>query len=55
MIVGCPHQRNGCQWEDSLASLEAHLKACDFPVLEEKCPFAVFGCPHTRTVRIKYM
>ncbi len=35
MIVGCPHQLKGCQWEGRLAKLEAHLKACDF--LSEEC------------------
>ncbi len=27
MIVSCPR---GCQWEDMVAELEAHLKACNF-------------------------
>ena len=35
MIVGCPHQLKGCQWEGRLAKLETHLKACDF--LSEEC------------------
>ena len=35
MIVGCPHQLKGCHWEDRLAKLAAHLKACNF--LSEEC------------------
>ncbi len=35
MIVGCPHQQKGCQWENTVAMLDAHLKTCNY--LPEEC------------------
>ena len=36
MIVYCIHRHKGCEWEDKLDKLEAHLETCDFT--SEECP-----------------
>ena len=36
MIVYCIHRHKGCEWENKLAELEAHLETCDFT--SEECP-----------------
>ena len=36
LIISCPHQQAGCNWEDRLGSLEDHLRSCDF--VSKMCP-----------------
>ena len=36
MILYCPYRHEGCNWEDRLDKLEAHLETCDFT--SEECP-----------------
>ncbi len=34
IVVKCSFQEKGCSWEDQLANLTDHLKACSFATIE---------------------